>query len=93
MKKTLHDWRADAMAEEQIHAAALADPDAEPLTPKRLAAMRPTPQVRVIRRALGLSQKEFATRFSHSAWHFAGLGAGAQRSQHCRAGLSTCHRA
>jgi putative transcriptional regulator len=63
MKKTLHDWRADAMAEEQIHAAALADPDAEPLTPKRLAAMRPTPQVRVIRRALGLSQKEFATRF------------------------------
>jgi putative transcriptional regulator len=64
MKKTRHDWRrADAMTEEEIHAAALADPDAQPLTPKRLATMRRTPQVRVIRRALGLSQEEFAARF------------------------------
>jgi putative transcriptional regulator len=64
MTKTKHDWsRADAMTEEEIHAAALSDPDAQPLTPKRLAGMRRTPQVRVIRRALGLSQEEFATRF------------------------------
>jgi putative transcriptional regulator len=64
MKKTNHDWsRADAMTEQKIHAAALADPDAQPLTPERLAAMRRTPQVRVIRRALGLSQEEFSTRF------------------------------
>ena len=64
MTKTKHDWqRADAMTEEQIHAAALADPDAQPLTPERLASMRRTPQVRIIRRALGLSQEEFATRF------------------------------
>jgi putative transcriptional regulator len=64
MTKTKHDWRrADAMTEEEIHAAALADPDAQPLTPERLARMRRTPQVRVIRRALGLSQEEFATRF------------------------------
>ena len=64
MKKTRHDWRrADAMTEEQIHAAALADPDAQPLTPKRLSAMRRTPQVRIIRRALGLSQEEFAAQF------------------------------
>jgi putative transcriptional regulator len=62
--KTKHDWqRADAMTEDEIHAAALADPDAQPLTPERLARMRRTPQVRVIRRALGLSQEEFATRF------------------------------
>ena len=55
-----HDWsRADAMTEEEIHTAALADPDAQPLTPAR---MRRTPQVRIIRRALGLSQEEFATR-------------------------------
>jgi putative transcriptional regulator len=64
MKKTRHDWRrADAMTEKEIHAAALADPDAQPLTPKRLSAMRRTPQVRIIRRALGLSQEEFAARF------------------------------
>jgi putative transcriptional regulator len=64
MMITKHDWRrADGMTEEEIHAAALADPDAQPLTPERLARMRRTPQVRIIRRALGLSQEEFATRF------------------------------
>src|SRR5277367_3564741 len=63
-KDDKHDWtRADAMTEAEIHAAALADPDAQPLTPERLAGMRRTPQVRIIRRALGLSQEEFATRF------------------------------
>jgi putative transcriptional regulator len=50
------------MTEEEIHAAAFADPDAQPLTPERLAHMRRTPQVWLIRRALGLSQEEFATR-------------------------------
>ncbi len=31
MRKTKIDWRrADAMSEEDIHAAALADPDAQP---------------------------------------------------------------
>lgn len=64
MKKTKHDWsRADAMTDEEIHAAALADPDAQPLTPTRLAHMKRTPQVKVIRRALDLSQEEFAERF------------------------------
>jgi len=64
MKKTTNDWRrADTMSEKDIHAAALADPDAQPLTPKRLAQMKRTPQVKVIRRALGLSQEEFAARF------------------------------
>jgi len=64
MKQNHHDWsRADAMTDEEIHAAALADPDAQPLTPKRVATMRLTPQVRIIRRALGLSQEEFAARF------------------------------
>jgi putative transcriptional regulator len=64
MKKTTKDWsRADAMTDEDIHAAALADPDAQPLTPERLAHMKRTPRVKVIRRALGLSQEEFAERF------------------------------
>src|SRR5271165_4367442 len=58
------DWsRFDAMSEAERHTAALADPDAQPLTPDRLTQMKRTPQVKVIRRALGLSQEEFAGRF------------------------------
>jgi putative transcriptional regulator len=63
-KSEQHDWsRFDAMSEAERHAAALLDPDAQPLSPERMARMRRTPQVRIIRRALGLSQEEFATRF------------------------------
>ncbi len=51
------------MTDEDIHAAALADPDARPLTPERPKHMKRSPQVKVIRRALGLSQEEFAARF------------------------------
>ena len=62
--KTRHDWAgADALTEADVHAAALADPDAQPLTPERLSGIRRTPQVRVIRRALWLSQEGFAVRF------------------------------
>ena len=62
--KTKHDWtRADAMTDEQIRAAAVADPDAQPLTPEKLANMRQTPRLKIIRRALGLTQEEFAARF------------------------------
>jgi len=59
-----HDWsRLDAMTPGERHAAALADPDAKPLTPGDFKRMKRTPQARVIRRALGLSQEEFAARF------------------------------
>ena len=76
MTKTRNDWRrADAMSDDDIHAAAIADPDAQPLTPERLAHMKRTPQVKVIRRALGLSQEEFSTRFRIPR-HVAGLGTG-----------------
>ena len=62
--KTKHDWsRVDALTEAEIHAAALADPDAQPLTEERLAKMRQLPRTRGIRRALGLSQEEFAMRY------------------------------
>jgi len=64
MKKAKHDWsRADAMSDDEMHTAALSDPDAQPLTPQRLTRMTRTPQVRIIRRALGLSQEDFAARF------------------------------
>lgn len=41
----------------------VSDPDAKPLTPASMAHMKRTPQVKVIRRALGLSQEDFAARF------------------------------
>ena len=35
------DWaRLDAMSDEEVTAAALSDPDAQPLTPEQLASMR-----------------------------------------------------
>lgn len=51
------------MSESERHAAALSDPDAQPLTSDDMQRMPRTPRVRIIRRALGLSQEEFASRF------------------------------
>ncbi len=51
------------MTEEEVMAAALSDPDAQPLTPDDFKRMRRTPRVKIIRRALGLTQEEFAARF------------------------------
>lgn len=59
-----HDWkRFDAMTEKQRHAAAVSDPDARPLTPDDFKRMKRTPRAKTIRRALGLTQQEFAARF------------------------------
>jgi putative transcriptional regulator len=61
---TKHDWgRFDAMTEEQRHAAALDDPNSQPVTPDNEKCLRRRPQVTVIRRALGLSQEAFSMRF------------------------------
>ena len=58
------DWaRLDAMTDEEIHAAALADPDAQPLTDEQLARMRRVSRVKVLRQRLGLTQAEFAGAF------------------------------
>ena len=58
------DWkRFDAMTDEQRHAAALSDPDAQPWTAAQLARAKRTPRAKIIRRALGLTQEEFAARF------------------------------
>ena len=51
------------MAPSSIERAALTDPDARPLTADDLARMRRTPRVKVIRRALGLTQEEFSARY------------------------------
>ena len=51
------------MTAAERHAAALADPDAQPLTKSGLARMKRTPQVSIIRRAFKLTQEEFSQRF------------------------------
>ena len=64
MKTTGHDWsRADAMTDAEVHAAALKDPDVQPLTEATLARMRPVPRTKTMRRALGLTQEAFAARY------------------------------
>jgi putative transcriptional regulator len=58
------DWaRLDAMTDEEVLAAAMSDPDARPLTEEQLATVRRVPRVRTIRRALGLTQEDFAARY------------------------------
>jgi putative transcriptional regulator len=51
------------MTDEEVYAAALSDPDAQPLTKKDFARMKHTPRAKIIRRALRLTQEEFASRF------------------------------
>jgi putative transcriptional regulator len=57
------DTATRPMTEEEVHAAALKDPDAQPLTEERLSGMKPVPRARALRRALGLTQEEFAGRY------------------------------
>jgi putative transcriptional regulator len=52
-----------SMTAEAIERAARADPDAQPFTATDLKRMKRTPQAKIIRRALELTQEEFATRY------------------------------
>jgi putative transcriptional regulator len=51
------------MSAEEVAKAAWSDPDAQPLTESDLKRMKRVPQVKVIRRALELTQEEFAIRY------------------------------
>jgi putative transcriptional regulator len=51
------------MTAEAIEQAARADRDAQPLTEADLRRMKRTPQAKIIRRALELTQDEFAVRY------------------------------
>ena len=54
----------DTTDQDQITAISIEiDPDNKPLTPEDINRMRRTPQVKIIRRALGLSQEVFSERF------------------------------
>jgi putative transcriptional regulator len=51
------------MTEEEIVAAAAADPDARPMTAAQLRSAKRVPRIRSLRRALALTQEEFAARY------------------------------
>jgi putative transcriptional regulator len=64
VKPSKRDWsRFDAMSQAQRYAAAARDSAGKPLTPADFKRMKRTPQVKLIRRALGLTQEEFSGRF------------------------------
>jgi len=56
--KPLRSMSADA-----VEQAALGDPDAQPLTESDFRRMKRTPRAKMIRRALDLTQEEFAARY------------------------------
>ena len=51
------------MTEAERHAAAISDPDSKPMTDEEWAAATRMPRVSIIRRALKLSQEDFAAHF------------------------------
>jgi putative transcriptional regulator len=57
------DQSTRPMSEQEVMAAASNDPDAKPFSAAQLARMKHTPRAKLIRRALRLTQEEFATRF------------------------------
>lgn len=65
--KSQTDWeKVDAMTDEEVHVAALADPNAQPLTDEELKRLRLVPNPKSIRKKLGLSQREFSERYGLS---------------------------
>jgi putative transcriptional regulator len=54
------------MTDAEVEAAALADPDAQPLTEEELARFERVPHVKTIRERLRLTQKQFAEMFGLS---------------------------
>jgi putative transcriptional regulator len=62
-KKIISSKTLKPMTPAAIEAAARADRDAQPLTPEDLKRMKRTPQAKIIRRALALTQEEFSVRY------------------------------
>lgn len=51
------------MTEEEVSAAAQRDPDARPMSEEDFRRARRVPRTKTLRRALGLTQEQFATRY------------------------------
>jgi putative transcriptional regulator len=62
--ETTDEWASMmAMTEEERHQAAMSDPDAIPMTEEELHKAPRMPYIKGVRRALGLTQEEFARRY------------------------------
>lgn len=58
------DWaRLRAASDQEVTAAASDDPDAQPWTAERIESAPRSPRARIVRRALGLTQEEFAATY------------------------------
>ncbi|HVV94633.1 MAG TPA: helix-turn-helix domain-containing protein [Hyphomicrobiales bacterium] len=55
--------RLDALTEEQIEAAALSDPDSQPMTESQMHRILLAQRIKKLRKAHNLSQEAFARRF------------------------------
>ena len=62
-KSIVRPAKPKAMTQTEVLASARTDPDNRPLTAKALAGMKPVARVRTLRRALSLTQEEFALRY------------------------------
>jgi putative transcriptional regulator len=61
------EWaRFAALTEEEVHQAALSDPDNPPRTAAELARMRRVPNVQKLRLSMNLTQEEFSRQFEIS---------------------------
>lgn len=62
---TPEDWtHLDAMTPNEVHARALADPDAQPMAPERLARARRVSLAKFIRHKLAMTQEAFAAAYA-----------------------------
>jgi putative transcriptional regulator len=58
------DWaHLQAITDDEVMAAAQADPDARPMTPEQIRRTRRVPRPKTLRRALALTQEEFAAGY------------------------------
>jgi putative transcriptional regulator len=62
-KRAISDTPMRLMTPEEVEEAARADPGARPMTAEQLAKARRIPRIETLRRALGLTQEEFAARY------------------------------
>ncbi len=61
------DWEAiEKLSDEEIERRARSDPDNPPLSEEELTGMRRVPEVRRVRRKLGMTQEEFAESYGLS---------------------------
>jgi putative transcriptional regulator len=63
MERPFRPTQMRQMTDAEIVAAAEADPDARPMTPEQRRTAKRVPRTKTLRRALSLTQEEFAERY------------------------------